>query len=57
LTFNGLFGVISQNIVLFIATGVTTSNPIQQKVFSGRTYFSEFGFESVAKGARGSVVG
>jgi hypothetical protein len=34
LTFNGLHGVISQKIVLFIATGVTTSNPTTLSVIS-----------------------
>jgi hypothetical protein len=29
LTFNGLHGVISQKIVLFITTAVRTSNPAQ----------------------------
>jgi hypothetical protein len=34
LTFNGLHGVISQNIVLFITTAVRTSNPTYQSLYS-----------------------
>jgi hypothetical protein len=35
LTFNGLYGVISQKIVLFIITAVRTSNPTTSVRISG----------------------
>jgi hypothetical protein len=40
MSFNGLHGVISQKVELFITTGVTTSNPTS--VFSSSTYLCTF---------------
>jgi hypothetical protein len=57
LTFNGLHGVISQKIVLFITTAVRTSNPTRNK----KLVLNEDGvrwapaFEDVSPGA--STVG
>jgi hypothetical protein len=37
LTFNGLYGVISQKIELFITTAVRTSNPAQRNIWPHNT--------------------
>jgi hypothetical protein len=41
LTFNGLHGVISQKIVLFITTAVRTSNPESEKVEAKGKYYTK----------------